>query len=249
MSNPLNRNEEIGYYIEVWKQTVSVQQHFNDIEWRIRGLALTAATFAIGAAAVATKDGPPFAGTVILLIGLLLWYAFYFVDRYWYHPLLVASVRQGEHLEDELAKTLRATPTAPPGVTPTNMIPAISLTRGISAGSPVDRPFLVRVLTLGGDGKLQSASKLNWFYAFGAVALAATAIGLGVVSSLSAKSTNEPTIIRIERDELPTDPFKPAASTTLSPTTQLTASPSTASPAPDPIATTSALLVPSSSGP
>ena len=56
----MNDDEKVGHYIEIWKQTVTVQQHFNDIEWRIRGLALTAATFALGAAAIAAKDGNSF---------------------------------------------------------------------------------------------------------------------------------------------------------------------------------------------
>ncbi|WP_344067846.1 hypothetical protein [Nostocoides vanveenii] len=49
-------DQEVGHYIEMWKQSVEVQMHFNDIEWRIRGLALTVATFALGAAGVAAKD-------------------------------------------------------------------------------------------------------------------------------------------------------------------------------------------------
>ncbi len=53
----LTRDQEIGHYIDMWKQAVEVQMHFNDIEWRIRGLALTVATFALGAAGVAAKDG------------------------------------------------------------------------------------------------------------------------------------------------------------------------------------------------
>ena len=49
-STELSLDQQVGHYIDIWKQTVAVQMHFNDIEWRIRGLALTVATFAIGAA-------------------------------------------------------------------------------------------------------------------------------------------------------------------------------------------------------
>ena len=52
----LSDDDKVPFYLDMWKQTVTVQQHFNDIEWRIRGLALTVLTFALGAAGVASKD-------------------------------------------------------------------------------------------------------------------------------------------------------------------------------------------------
>ena len=106
----LTLEQEVGYYIDMWKQSVEVQMHFNDIEWRIRGLALTVATFALGAAGVAAKDGtrvgPVSLGALVIVIGLLLWYAFYFVDRVWYHPLLKACVTQGNEVEEILTRGL-----------------------------------------------------------------------------------------------------------------------------------------------
>ena len=41
----LTEDQRVGHYIEMWKQATQVNQHFNEIEWRIRGLALTVATF------------------------------------------------------------------------------------------------------------------------------------------------------------------------------------------------------------
>src|SRR5262245_40350721 len=94
----------------MWKQATQVNQHFNDIEWRIRGLALTVATFSIGAAGVASRDGAAVwgvsIGALLLIVGLVLWYAFYFVDLAWYHQLLRASVRQTEAIEEEITKVL-----------------------------------------------------------------------------------------------------------------------------------------------
>ncbi len=106
----LDDNERVGHYIEMWKQATQVNQHFNDIEWRIRGLALTVATFSIGAAGVAARDGATVCGvgvgSLLLVVGLLLWYAFYFVDLAWYHQLLRASVHQTEEIEGEITKIL-----------------------------------------------------------------------------------------------------------------------------------------------
>ncbi|GAA1770930.1 hypothetical protein [Nostocoides vanveenii] len=53
------------------------------------------------------------------MIGLLLWYAFYFVDRVWYHPLLKASVAHGTKIEDEIKRSL----------------PEAGMTAAITAGS------------------------------------------------------------------------------------------------------------------
>lgn len=184
--------EDVAHYIEVWKQTVSVQQHFNEIEWRIRGLALTAATFALGAAAVAAKDGDAFAATLVLVIGLLLWFSFYFVDRYWYHPLLIGSVLHGHKVEDVLRGSL----------------PHADLARSISNASPVDRPFLVRWFTFGNNAagerrrptQLHSSEKLTWFYGFGAAALllAATGLCLGALV-MKDQPAKDPIVVRIQR--------------------------------------------------
>lgn len=156
-------------YVDVWKQTVEVQKHFNDLEWRIRGLALTAATFALGASALAARErttvGPVSAGSVVLLAGLLLWYAFYFADKFWYHPLLIASVRHGEQLEAELRKSL----------------PAVGLTQDITAGSPAKPP----AFWFWRKSELHSSDKLFYFYVIGGLVLVSAAILLQLSASFA----------------------------------------------------------------
>jgi len=163
----------------MWKQSVEVQMHFNDIEWRIRGLALTAATFALGAAGVAAKDGTRVGwfslGALVIVIGLLLWYAFYFVDRAWYHPLLKASVAHGTQFEKEIKKVL----------------PAAGMTASITAGSLYKPNRTVRILCR--RKEMHSDDKLVWFYTVGAIALALAAIALqaGVLLGSAANSSSE----------------------------------------------------------
>lgn len=156
-------------YVEMWTQTVAVQQHFNDIEWRIRGLALTAATFSVGAAGLAVNTGHALPGAVILGVGLVLWYAFYFVDRYWYHPLLVAAVVQGHLVEDKIEGIGLA---------------GVSLTKSISAGSPIERPTMIKLFTRkkNKEEKLRSEGKLVWFYRIGAMALGTAMAGFFVAA-------------------------------------------------------------------
>lgn len=155
-SERLTRDQEIGHYIDMWKQAVAVQMHFNDIEWRIRGLALTVATFALGAAGVAAKDGTRVGwfslGALVIVIGLLLWCAFYFVDRVWYHPLLKASVKHRTQIEDEIKRTL----------------PEAGMTASITAGSTYRTRGAVRWLSRRKD--MHSDDKLVWFYKVGTAA-------------------------------------------------------------------------------
>ena len=106
-NNPDFGNELL---IEVWKQTIQVQQHFNDIELRIRNYAITLLGAVFGVAAYAFKEHAP-TGVIIglLLGGLILSYAFYFMDRHWYHRLLIGSVKHGLFIEKNAPQILGVT--------------------------------------------------------------------------------------------------------------------------------------------
>lgn len=103
-------------------------EHFNDIELRIRNFAITLLTAVLGGAAVAFREGTRVhvftirvsLASLVLMIGLVAWMAFYFVDQIWYHRLLIGAVRHGEAVEKMLGRE----------------IPGIGLTRAISAASP-----------------------------------------------------------------------------------------------------------------
>lgn len=124
----MDDKELLSGYIELWKQTVAVQMHFNDIELRIRSLGLTVLTFVLGGAAVAVRDKAAITifhqhihlAAVVLLAGLIMWGAFFFMDGVWYHRLLIGAVRHGEAVEQEISAYL----------------PAAGLTKQISVSSP-----------------------------------------------------------------------------------------------------------------
>ena len=95
--------------IEAWKETVNVQQHFNDICWRIRALALTALTFILTATGYVyvtfsgqTAFDPGKSASLVCFIGVFLWFGFWFMDSAWYHRLLKGAVVEGECLERQL---------------------------------------------------------------------------------------------------------------------------------------------------
>lgn len=98
--------------IEIWKTIVGVQQHFNDIELRIRNFALTltGAFLALGGYTIKEDMFFSFFGsktpvsTAIILLSIVPLFAFYFMDKYWYHRLLEGSVSAGIKAEGELQK-------------------------------------------------------------------------------------------------------------------------------------------------
>ncbi|GIG36299.1 hypothetical protein [Cellulomonas pakistanensis] len=184
-----SQTDQVSLYVEMWKQSVEVQKHFNEIEWRIRGLALTVATFALGAAGWTARDGAtvgPFSlGALVVVLGLLLWYAFYFVDRAWYHPLLKAAVKHGEALEQEIMRSL----------------PVAGMTQAITAGSPYEPSRVVAILSGKRTGPMHSEDKLVWFYKVGAAALVVAAIALQSATSFAFASTGpEELVVRVEHD-------------------------------------------------
>jgi hypothetical protein len=193
----MTANERAGHYIDMWKQSVETQQHFNTIEWQIRGLALTVATFALGASGWVAKDGntigPVSLGTVACLAGLILWYAFYFVDRHWYHPLLKGAVEHGSLIEDEIKKDL----------------PQAGMTRTITARSAYKPGVLVRLLSGTPKGsEMHSDDKLTWFYKIGALALLLAAAGLQL-ATLFAPVTTTPQQIIVVMSQGPTPSATP----------------------------------------
>jgi hypothetical protein len=181
--------EQMTHYVDMWKKSVDVQQHFNDIEWRIRGLALTVATFAIGAAGVAAKDGTKVAGvslgTLVVLVGLILWYAFYFVDRVWYHPLLQAAVDHGMQIEAEIKKYL----------------PRAGMTSTIKARSPQSVGKILRFVSR--KPTMYSKDKLNWFYGVGAAAFLISALALQIGAWLDDGGPPKPQRLDVRIVELP----------------------------------------------
>jgi len=96
--------------IEIWKKIVDVQQHFNDLELRIRNFALIVTGAFLGLGGYAIKDAGVVKvfGLEVSIAGLVVvsaifpLAAFYFMDRLWYHRLLDGSVYAGIEAETAL---------------------------------------------------------------------------------------------------------------------------------------------------
>ncbi len=142
-----------------WTTTIGVQKHFNDIELKIRNYAITVLVALLGAAAVALREGSrvEFSGVetslATLLVGaaLIAWLMFYFMDRIWYHQLLVGAVKHGQALEEVLRPD----------------VPGIGLTGQIGESSPYKLLWLF---------KLHTRHKMAVFYGVVGAVLVALAV-------------------------------------------------------------------------
>ncbi len=95
----MNENQVI---FEAWKQAIAVQMHFNEMVMKLRAIALT-----LVAALITTEGLAKDAGGAALAAALVVWLAFYLMDRFWYHCLLIGAVLYGRALEchaDEILK-------------------------------------------------------------------------------------------------------------------------------------------------
>jgi hypothetical protein len=158
-------NDERKNIIEIWKAVVGVQQQFNEIEMKVRGLFITIVV-AIAAAQgfLIEKKLSVSIGSVTILyanvmpwLGILATYLFYFVDRHWYHRLLMGSILHGGSIEQKYASE----------------IPELALGAKISEQSPVElKSWLARKVAdvvvsderWVKNRRLHSDAKIEFFY-------------------------------------------------------------------------------------
>lgn len=97
--------ERLSAALEIWKKTVEVQQHFNDLSLRIRNFAITVLGGVFGVAGLILKDAPTSnVPAIVVLAGVFLCAAFYLMDALWYHKLLKGSVTAGISAEEQLQR-------------------------------------------------------------------------------------------------------------------------------------------------
>lgn len=163
-SETLAKAGSITAQIEVWKKIVDVQQHFNDIGWRIRALAMTALTFTLGATFFGYLNAEPVTvgslhvnpAAFVPVLGFFIWLLFWFADGIWYHRLLTGAGAAAGLVEQHLRSL---------GVT-------AELSTEIQKAS--HRTWM--------GVTMNSARKLNIFYMIGALILIIAAVALLVMT-------------------------------------------------------------------
>jgi hypothetical protein len=152
--------------VEIWKTTVDVQRHFNELELQIRNFAVTLLAAVIGATAFAYKEHYTIAirsttfsvAVPVLCAGIVGWLAFYFMDRFWYHNLLLASVVHSGKIEKEFES-----PAA-----------ELGLSRAISKGSSWKVWFF----------EIHTSQKIDLFYATGLTVMIVMTMGALLATSV-----------------------------------------------------------------
>ena len=97
----MNR-EDIEHNIKVWEKVVDVQMHFNDLCLKVRNVAISILGVLLGAAAISFRYAGGAQASVFIFVAIVVWLAFYLMDRYWYHELLKGAVHHGQEIEKNL---------------------------------------------------------------------------------------------------------------------------------------------------
>ncbi|WP_459061918.1 hypothetical protein [Stenotrophomonas sp. PSU-St15] len=169
--------DELNAKIEIWKKIVDVQQHFNDLELRIRNFALIVTGAFLGLGGYAIKDGGSThlggmdVSTASIIIGasLIPLCAFYLMDRLWYHRLLDGAVSAGVEAERQLNSDHQLKD----GTTMSGI--SVNLGQSIKEKSPF------RLWIFG--GMIHSRHKMDGFYGLLGVAIIALTITLASATS------------------------------------------------------------------
>lgn len=152
---PASEADEIKNAIDVWKKVIDVQQHFNDLEMRIRNFAISIVGVLIAAVGFTYQQGLETtlwglkfgSGLGLVLAAIIVWWGFYLMDRWWYHVLLKGAVTHAAKIEDAYK----------------DRVPGIDLGKTISETSSKVEVFGIR---------MNSDARLRNFYILGFVMLA-----------------------------------------------------------------------------
>lgn len=153
--SPCTLNESCQRLISVWEKTIDLQMHFNELCLSLRRSAVTILGAILGAGALTFRFGgfvvigghTTTMASLFVVLALIVWGAFYLIDRYWYHELLRAAVAYAESLEGHALK--------------------------LGLPFPLDLSRIVRERNRK-SLSLTGAAKLNWFYGLPALILLAT---------------------------------------------------------------------------
>ena len=100
--------------LEIWKKCVDVHQHFNDLEMRIRNIAITVVGALIAAVSFTYQQRLEIsfwsvhlpAGVGLIAAAIFAWGGFFLMDRFWYHILLKGAVDHSAKIEKQFASSI-----------------------------------------------------------------------------------------------------------------------------------------------
>lgn len=148
--------------VDLWKTAIEVEQHFNTVEMNVRNIFASIVVALIAGVGYSIKEkiaiafGFSFA-PALCVAAIFITALFYFIDRYWYHRLLIGSVLEATRLEEEISKISDV---------------QLRLSKQISEVSPITlRPWITWTIKwfitekrFHESGKLHSDGKIELFY-------------------------------------------------------------------------------------
>ena len=102
LDDSIKDKEYIGFLLDVWKKTVDVQMHFNQLSLQVRNFLITLFGGILTAFYLFLKDERYSDSVGLMFIALPVLVAMYIMDYLWYHRFLVSSVRHANKIEGEL---------------------------------------------------------------------------------------------------------------------------------------------------
>lgn len=127
--------------IEQWKVLIQTQIHFNDMILRTRSLVVTVVLAAYGAAAasfaqlpekyVVTSFGFFHVSVAITFFAICLLVAFFALDYFYYHRLLMSAVTYSEEVEKQFDLPIKQTCKLSSAVPTSRVVIAVSIYYGI----------------------------------------------------------------------------------------------------------------------
>lgn len=165
----VDRSEQkVSHVIKAWAKGIEVQQHFNEIEMKIRNYVITLVIAVLGAASLAVKEGLPDLAVWIARFGCGGVVLFWMMDALWYHRLLIGAVNHTRWIEKRFGKHF----------------PELGLSEAIGKASPIN----LRIL------KIRSTHKLWAFYALMFLLLLGAALGLPRLLSMKGPEVTQANI-------------------------------------------------------
>jgi phosphoglycolate phosphatase len=198
MERPKLSDENKKQIIDIWKAIVEVQRHFNDIEMRIRSMFVTVLVALIASIGFLLDKKLAFPlwifnvqfATIVPLVGAVATCLFYFMDRYWYHRLLVGSVNHAIEIERKYRDD----------------IPELSLSDAIGKESPY-KPrgrlirfvawLVVRESRYRTHGDLHSDAKIELFYKPIIYLLVAATVVIALMGGVTLEIPSKPPAERV----------------------------------------------------
>lgn len=179
--------------IEIWKKCIDVQQHFNDLEMRIRNFAISVVGALIAAVSFTYQQGltteifghKVATGLGLVVAAIFAWAGFFLMDRYWYHILLKGSVKHAAKIEEKYKES----------------IPELGLGLTISSASQD-----VRMLGV----KMNSDRRLEAFYLLGVAILTLLFVALLFAKPTPKTSANTAISITTNGPSIPAASGAPA---------------------------------------